>query len=123
MLGCARSGICQIFSISLWLRDDLLKDITFFNRHRPMLDTALVIRALIAASYGDLISGLYREGPANIDAGYCWVLEQSVATVGDILKKHRRKISSDPRDRIYSLVSLMTPDKQRRIPIDYTLET
>jgi hypothetical protein len=50
-----------------------------------------MIRALNFASFGHLITGLYREGPNDIDAGYYWKVEKPPATVGDVMKRHRRK--------------------------------
>jgi hypothetical protein len=135
-------GIVQLFSRAYWTRCWVVQEIAFAKsvvfRCGPetisfhdinifssptVLDSALMIRALNIASVGYLLIGLYREGPIGIDHSDHTKMDASLTAVGVILKRHRRKISADPRDRIYSLVSLMAPEKQIRIPIDYSLET
>ncbi|EPE33580.1 hypothetical protein GLAREA_06593 [Glarea lozoyensis ATCC 20868] len=111
-------GIVQLFARSYWTRCWVVQEIAFAKSV-----VALMIRALNIANVGYLLSGLYREGPIGIDHSDHTKMDAPLTAVGAILKRHRRKISADPRDRIYSLVSLIAPEKQIRIPIDYSLET
>jgi hypothetical protein len=44
-------------------------------------------------------------------------------TLGGLLVDHRIKKATDPRDKVYSLLGLVSTEKRNRIPVDYNLQT
>jgi hypothetical protein len=44
-------------------------------------------------------------------------------TLGEPPIEHRFKKATDSRDKVYSLLGLVTREKQSRIPVDYGLDT
>src|SRR5437016_14202559 len=43
-------------------------------------------------------------------------------TLSELLIRHRIKQATDPRDKVYSLLSLVPIEEQNRISIDYNLD-
>jgi len=43
-------------------------------------------------------------------------------TLGGLLARHRSKLATDPRDKIYSILGLVSSDEEIPVPIDYDIE-
>jgi hypothetical protein len=43
-------------------------------------------------------------------------------TLGGLLARHRSKLATDPRDKIYSILGLVSSDGESPVPIDYDIE-
>jgi len=61
------------------------------------------------SAVGDIRTPAYFTGPA-------------ASSLGEVLIRHRNKKATDPRDKVYSILGLISPEKLERFRIDYDLD-
>lgn len=101
-------------------------------------DGTLLNRALFGSKIGHIAWHLFTYGPrllsrvdpdasnegsGNTESTKTSRLDLLDATLGGLLIRHRIKRATDPRDKVYSLLGLVSSEKQSRIPVDYDLDT
>lgn len=77
-----------------------------------------LMTALTGSSIGHVFYDLFSSGPRILDTG----VHTPIGTINEVITRHRTKLVFDPRDRVYSVRSLMAPEKQALIPINYELD-
>ena len=133
-------AVIKLFNRQYWQRSwvvqevSLAKRVTFHCGSESMSweDMKRILQALskemlfisdafFSTAVGHLLSHLLSNGPNQV-VRKDKVGEEELTTLHQVLIRHRLKKAADPRDKIYSLLGIIPPDIQARVPVDYSLE-
>ncbi|CAG8977618.1 hypothetical protein HYALB_00011721, partial [Hymenoscyphus albidus] len=81
-----------------------------------------LLRSLTSSSIGHVFYDLFSSGPNTVDHENHTEVDAPTGSIHEVITRYRTKPVFDPRDKVYSVRSLMAFEKQELIPIDYDLE-
>ncbi|CAG8960507.1 hypothetical protein HYFRA_00008227 [Hymenoscyphus fraxineus] len=81
-----------------------------------------LLRSLTGSSIGHVFYDLFSSGPNTVDHENHTEVDAPTGSIHEVITRYRTKLVWDPRDKVYSVRSLMAFEKQKMIPVNYDVE-